>query len=195
MRVYAEPLRIYCLGTPDRALAEPADLVQGFFADRLARDDYFQGWKESGLRLRRWLMNGFGFYLKERRRERRKLGRERSLDEGAEPTGAEGVQAVEAAMDRAFAASVVKEALVETRRACEAKGQSLHWQIFHRHYYEGRPYAEFIGEHGLTPARAAEMARTAAAKFKAALRELIAGDGALESEIDAEIATLLEVCG
>lgn len=195
MRVYSEPLRVYCLGTPGRYLGEPEDVVQGFFADRLGRSEYFRGWKESGLRLRRWLMNGFGFYLKELRRERRKQGHEKPLDASSEPGDDDASSAsVETEMDRAFAVSVVRQALLDTRMACESRGQSRHWEIFYRHYYEGRAYAEMVSEYGLEPARAAELARTAATKFKSALRDLLAGDGALESEIDGEIESLLGIC-
>jgi len=37
------------------------------------------------------------------------------------------------------------------------------------------------------------MARTVAGKFRSALRGILASDGARESEIDAEIETLLEL--
>jgi len=195
MLVYADPLRVYCLGSSARELGEAEDLVQGFFADRLGRAAYFDGWRESGLRLRRWLMNGFGFYLKELRRERRRQNQSHPLEEAEEPSDGGSSQAVESEMDRAFAVSVVRQALEETRKACESKGQSKHWNIFYRHYYEGRAYAELTPELGLAPAQAAEMARTAAVKFKGALRDILASDGALESEIDAEIDSLLAICG
>ncbi len=194
MRVYADPLRVYCLGTPGRYLGEPEEVVEGFFADRLGRADYFRGWKESGLRLRRWLMNGFGFYLKELRRERLQQSHEKPLEESSEPGEGDFAAGVETEMDRAFAVSIVRQALLDTRRACESKGQSRHWQLFYQHYYEGRGYAELVKEHLVEPARAAEMARTAATKFKRALRDLLAGDGALESEIDEEIENLLGIC-
>ena len=196
MLVYAEPLRIYALGTRSGHLGDAVDLVQGFFADRLGRPGYFRGWRESGLRLRRWLMNGFGFYLKELRRERRKQGSEQPLEEEGAPPEVDGeVPRLAEEMDRAFAISVVREALQAGEASCRAKGQTQHWEIFRRHYYDGLEYASFVGEYGLAPARAAELARTAAGKFKSALRDLLARDGALESEIDAELDSLLEACG
>lgn len=195
MRVYADPLRVYCLGASAHTLGEPEDLVQGFFADRLGRADYFQGWREGGLRLRRWLMNGFGFYLKELRRERRKQNKSHSLDEASEPGDEEAFKGVESDMDRAFAVAVVRQALQDTRALCEARGQARHWEIFYRHYYEGHSYADFISEFELSAAQAAEMARTAATKFKGALRDILASDGAMEREIDAEIDSLLAICG
>ena len=38
MDVYAQPLKVYYLGSSFRTLGEPDDVVQGFFADRLARE-------------------------------------------------------------------------------------------------------------------------------------------------------------
>jgi hypothetical protein len=96
-------------------------------------------------------------------------------------------------MDRAFAVSIVREALLEAKRTCASKGLQKHWEIFYRHYYEGSSYADFIDEYGVDAAKASDMARTVAAKFRAALRDLIASDGALESEIDEEIGALLEI--
>ena len=72
METYAWPLRVYYLGTNSRWLGEPDDVIDGFFADRLARDSFLGDWRASGLRLRRWLINAFCFYLLELRR--RKLG-------------------------------------------------------------------------------------------------------------------------
>ena len=72
MNVYAFPLRVYYHGTPHRWLGEADDVIQGYFADRLAREDFFKEWLKSGLRLRRWLINGFGFYLKELKKKRRR---------------------------------------------------------------------------------------------------------------------------
>jgi hypothetical protein len=196
MQVYAEPLRVYFLGARDRSLGEPEEVVEGFFADRLGREGYFREWEASGMRLRRWLMNGFGFYMKELRREKRKDGRSREIDETNEPQSEDSAKQVEAEMDRAFAASVVREALRQARDACRDKGLSRHWDVFYKRYYEGLSYADFVKEYGIDADRASEMARTAAGRFRAALREVLASDGARESEIDEEIRGLLEAsCG
>ena len=42
MDVYARPLKIYYMGTSDRWLGEADDIIQGFFADRLAREDFLR---------------------------------------------------------------------------------------------------------------------------------------------------------
>jgi len=193
MGIYSGPLQVYCRGTGSFHLGEPDDIVSGFFADRLSRNDYFEGWKESGLRLRRWLMNGLGFYLKEQAREQRHAGASSRNETEMEASTPDNTAEVEADMDRAFAVSVVRLALAETQKTCDTKGLREHWRIFHKHYYDGLPYAEFTQEFGVGAARAAEMARTVAGKFRSALRGILASDGARESEIDTEIETLLEL--
>lgn len=195
MEVYADPLRVYFLGTPDRRHAEAEEVVEGFFADRLARGDFFDDWKMSGLRLRRWLMNGLGFYLKELRRARKRGNRSQALDEERDAPLEDSSKDVEREMDRAFAIAIVRQALGESRRACAAKGLERHWEVFYRHYYQGQGYGEFAPEFGVEAAKASDMARTAAGRFRDAMRDLLASDGALESEIDQEIEMLLEICG
>ena len=66
MRRYFEPLRAYAQGSGWRSLGESADLVNGFFASRLEQADYLLRWRDSGLPLRRWLMNGLLLHLHER---------------------------------------------------------------------------------------------------------------------------------
>ena len=65
MRRYFEPLRAYVKGSGWRGLGESADLVNGFFASRLAKGDYLLKWRDSGMPLRRWLMNGMLLHLHE----------------------------------------------------------------------------------------------------------------------------------
>jgi DNA-directed RNA polymerase specialized sigma24 family protein len=192
MAVYAFPLQIYFKGSSDRWLGEAEDVVHGFFADRLARRDFFADWQLSGLRLRRWLMNAFCFYLKELRRSRRKLAREEVLDETSRPGASPLEGDVAGELDRAFAVSVVRRALARTEEICRKKGLESHWGLFLKHYYEGRAYKDFAAARGLDEVRAATMVRTVAGKFRAALRETIARDGATESEINRELESLLD---
>ena len=62
-----------------------------------------------------------------------------------------------------------------------------------RHYHEGQRYDALAGEFGVSAARAAVMARTATRKFRSALRELVARDGAAPGDVEEEIRALLEV--
>lgn len=186
MARYAWPLQVYFMGTRDRWLGEPTDIVQGFFASRLAKSDFFANWSVSGLRLRHWLINAFCFYLKELHRARRKESRE--VAQAEEPTAGHGDPAK--AADRAFAINIVREALRQAQSQCEKEGLSAHWDIFLRHFYKSEAYADFAGDFGVDAPRAAVMARTARSRFNAVLRELLSRE-APNADPDAEILSLL----
>lgn len=188
MAVYDWPLRVYFMGSSERWLGEPEDVVGGFFADRLGRPEFLHDWRASGMRLRRWLMNAFCFYLMEVRRARARDRRAGELDK--EPVVFKG--SPEVAVDRAFRVSLVREALRSAQEACEKADLAQHWHIFVSHYLNGQDYSIISREFRVSPERAAVMARTAARKFRGAVRELLAGDGTPDQEVDQEILALIE---
>ncbi|MFO0005367.1 MAG: hypothetical protein ACK559_29995, partial [bacterium] len=56
---YFQPLCAYARASANlRALGEPAELVNAFFAARFTDDMYLARWISSGIPLRRWLANG-----------------------------------------------------------------------------------------------------------------------------------------
>lgn len=187
MTVYLRPLKIYFMGTSERWLGEPDDVVSGFFADRLARENFLDDWIASGLSLRRWLCNGFCFYLKELRRQKFRDGRAGELKD--DPVTFSGDP--EQAMDRAFVAEVVRVALAQAKEQCIADGLKDHWDVFEQHHCLGRAYQDIGAEMDIRPSRAAVMTRTATKRFREALRELIARDSA-HDDVDSEILALLE---
>lgn len=189
MTVYALPLRVYFLGTRARWLGDPDDIVAGFFADRLARPGFLDDWRRSGLRLRRWLMNAFSFYLSELQRGHRRDQR----TAGTVPDLAASDASPERLMDRAFGESIVTEALRVAQAECMAKELASHWGIFVRHAYDGVRYEAVAEEFGVSAARAAVMARTAARHFRKAVRDLLQSDGAEDGAVDDEIRALLEI--
>lgn len=190
MEAYAFPLTVYFRGTKDHWIGEPDEIVQGFFADRLARADFFDNWKSSGKRLRHWLINGFCFYLKERHRANRRDSK--ATGEMDDPVTESRIAED---MDRAWVMGLVRGALTEARALCDAQGLAEHWRIFEDHFYRGRSYERIEIESGIEPKRAAVMARTAARKFKQKLRELVRQDGVGEESIESEIRGLLEIAG
>jgi len=186
MRVYAHPLRVYLLGCSFRTLGEPDELVQGFFASRLSRQTYLHDWLRSGRPLRRWLIVGFLHYLHETARREKRWRAKVDGGRQATPNGAEE------AFHREAALAIVREAVRVAAERCEAAGQEEHWRIFVKHHLEGLAYDALPEEIAAAPRRASVMARTAASKLKAAMRELIAWPGASTDQIDAEIRALME---
>ncbi len=190
MEVYAWPLSVYFKGSSFRWLGDADDVVRGFFADRLSREEFFERWLESDRRLRHWLIVAFKHYLYETARAKRRDSRAGSMEgahESAEPDG-ETLRG----FWREMARSVVARAMDRAEASCAADGLMAHWVVFRRHMVDGASYSAIELETGTPPARAAVMARTACNRFRAALREGVAWPGANESDIDAEIASLME---
>lgn len=190
MTTYAEPLSNYYAGSSFRSLGTPADLVSGFFASRLAKEPYFERWIESGLPLRRWLINGFLFFLQEEVR-RRKANRLEALPErGMSEPQADAESATEA-FDRIWAAAMVRSAAGAARTRCEEEGFLRHWEMFESHFVGGRTYAELAEDFGVTNGQSASMVRTASIRFRQAVVDTLLRDGTTEDELDEEIARLM----
>lgn len=192
MDVYAHPLGVYYKGSSFRWLGEPDDMVRGYFADRLSREEYLEKWMHSGRQLRFWLIVGFKHYLLESARAKAKAERASLGQLESETSGDAGP---EEAFHRESARAIASEAFRLASSACSEAGQGEHWDVFMRHHLEGRGYAAVAAEMGMTPERAAVMARTASNKYRAALRELVAWPGASRDEVDDEIQSLLEAIG
>lgn len=190
METYTEPLGNYVAGSSFRSMGQPKDLVSGFFASRLAQEGYFERWIESGLPLRRWLINGFLFYLQEETR-RRKAERTEALPAtpSAEPAAADPNAAEQ--FDRLWAESMVRSAAGAARERCANEGFNTHWDMFERHFVGGLSYAGLSEEFSVTGGQAASMVRTASIRFRQAMVDLLLRDGATEEELDDEIARLM----
>jgi hypothetical protein len=186
MSSYAVPLERYLRGSSYRAAGEAKELVQGFLADRVTQTDFFARWMDSGMKLRRWLMNGFLFYLRETVR------RNQRAPQTLESDPSDDREAAHRQFEREWGLALVARALERARSSCERRGQRVHWEMLERHYLHGVPYATLIEEYGVTAKEAATMVRTAAGKLRRAFFDLLDRDGVPESEIDGEIARLME---
>ena len=183
---YAAPLERYLHGSSYRSAGNPHELVQGFLADRLPRAEFFVRWIDSDLPLRRWLMNGFLFYLRETVRK------EQRFPSLLETDLADDRQEAHRSFEREWGTALVERALERARKSCERRGQELHWELLVRHYLHGVPYATLIEVHGISAKEAATMVRTAAGKLRKAIFEQLDRDGIPECDIDSEIMRLME---
>lgn len=193
MQRYAGPLAVFVRGSSLARHGEPDEIVNGFFAARLSDEaalgDFLSKWSRSGMRLRRWLMNGILFYgqglARDRMRAQQRGGavapQELDRREGAAATG-------EIDFDRAWALAVVREATARAEQQLAAEGRALDFDIFRRHAIDGRPYAAFAQEVGKTEQQCAGATRLVAQRVRAHLAELLAEEGVPEREIDDEIA-------
>lgn len=190
METYAEPLGNYVAGSSFRSLGTPKDLVSGFFASRLAQPAYFDRWIESNLPLRRWLINGFLFFLQEELR-RHKSERADSLASTAIDEPRSNAETAVEEFDRIWAASMVRSAANTARERCVQEGFEKHWSMFERHFVHGVSYADLAVEFEVTGGQSASMVRTASIRFRQAVVDLLLKDGATEEELDDEIARLM----
>ena len=194
MERYAGPLAVFVRGSSLSRLGEPEELVNGFFASRLSDAAFLAGWSRSGMRLRRWLMNGMLFYGQGVARDRMRaaarggLVEPRELDEraGADVQG-------ESDFERAWALAVVREATARVEDAMRAEGRGVDFEIFKRHAIDGRPYAAFAREVGKNEQQCAGATRLVAQRVRAALAEVLREEGVPEAELDDEIARVRAV--
>ncbi|MGE3164610.1 MAG: hypothetical protein AB7O52_06880 [Planctomycetota bacterium] len=173
MEVYALPLQIYFRGHSLRDLGDAEDVVQGFFADRLDRGRFMPDWEASGMRLHRWLINGFNFYLKEVVREKVRERRYQALPADLDHCPTE--ERAELELERAYARSLVQRALSRAGSECTGKWDQ-HWRIFVEHEYHERPYRDLEPELEVTRERAAVMARVGKKRFRDVLLRLARED-------------------
>jgi DNA-directed RNA polymerase specialized sigma24 family protein len=191
MSVYAMPLEVYLRGSSFRRLGDPADVVEGFFADRLSREGFLADWLDSESRLRYWLIRAFRYYLLEQIRDARKRRPVTDSDECA--AAAAEVDDAETAFHREAALRIVAEAFRCAESSCREAGFDEHWRAFVLHHLEGRGFRDIAAALETTPPRACVMARTAASRFRTALRDMVAWNGADEAGIDREIESLMEL--
>jgi hypothetical protein len=192
---YREPLRVYFEGSSFARLgvqgltdfSEAEELVHGFLAGRLARAEFLTAWRRSGMRLRRFVINGFLFYLREQSRTaRRRRCREQRVDPADGGAGEDSVTE----FDREWALAVVREASDMTAARLTDRGRAKHWELFVRHFVDGVPYGDLVEPFGLTPSQAASVARDVAFELRRCLRLVLSRDGITEADLGPELALI-----
>ena len=192
MTVYAKPLQTYAraTGLAHSSQLESDELVNGFLASVLARQDYLKDWIGSGLRLRQWFRNGLHFHAKTMRRSSARVQAldEREAESIAVPDDADRL------LDHAWATAIVERVCDEVRLDLAKVGKSAHWDIFWQHHVEGVPYSQVVAHHGagLSEAQAASRAFEVASRLRERLSRLLIQDGAPSAEVSTELRNLME---
>jgi RNA polymerase sigma factor (sigma-70 family) len=174
------------------------DLTQRFFetavltgrvlvhADR--RKGHFRPYLKQSIR---------NFIVDERRRQARSIHpdvRPDTLDDGWDGL-AMARPGPDAALLRAWAQSLVAMAVARLQAHCEAHGQREHFELFARRYLsdpDRRPGWRQVGEaFGIDEKTARKRAETAARRFRALLRHLVASDIGSGHDTDAELQALI----
>lgn len=195
MRLYAKPLEIYFSATSFRALGAPSDIVAGFFSSRFSQPAWLADWRArhgiDQIPLRRWLLTSLNFYLHEELR-RQKRDRRSEQPDGGVPATRTSDESAERRFEREAARAIVGEALDRVRDEARAAGQSVHLEIFMRHFISQEPYETLAPGFGLSATQCAGYARTVAVKLRRALAEFLVREGADPNDIDQEIGRLME---
>jgi hypothetical protein len=188
MTRYREPLLAYARGSTLRTVAEPDELVHGFFVAFFERPDGMRRWAESGTRLRRWMMNGLVLHARGLRRDagrnRETAGLDAALGSPApSPTAEESFEA-------AWARSLLSDAATAVQAELVAEGRGNAWEVFARHIIDGRPDAECCPPLGYTFDDGRTVTRMVSIRIRRTLRELLLQEGTPEAEIGAELRAL-----
>jgi hypothetical protein len=186
----------YVRGARVSALGEPDDIVHVYFARNLGKPDYLARWLDSGLSLRRWLMNGVSAHIRTLWRERATHARRHEPLAGSARELASDTRGAERDFERAWIRATLGEACRRVQDALQdgrrPDRDAEVWRVFELHVLEGQPYRAILAAAGESPTRDGEerlavavrrVLRLVRAELKAILRE----DGVRESELDAEV--------
>lgn len=178
MEVYLEPLQAQVRARWRLSVEDAMDLVHGFFASRLSRDDYLERWLESDLPLRRWLWNGTCYHLKEVWRDRRRLATGWDLPDVAD----DRVPEPAANYDRACLLALSRAALVQAERRCREEGFGGHWELFAECRLGGSRISDAAARRGMARLSVVPMLRVPERRFREAFKGLLELEGVAVGE-------------
>jgi len=159
----------------------------------LSNSEYLKSWLTSGLRLRQWLRNGLHFYVHELRRQNAaQLGLHIGGQALSEEVLSEG-SAHDHEFERAWALAALDLAMKETKEELETRSRRDEWEMFWSHHVEGVPHVKIGERFQLSTAQVAQRAFAVGAQLRDALCRILRKDGALGSEIDLEVRSMMEV--
>ena len=193
MGSYLKPLIRYAYSLKNIEPADAEDLVHEFLTVRIRRPGYFKNWERSGRPLRRWLMNGFLFLMRDQRRtqaNRRRIEERLAREPGAD---IEVDDDAFTKFERLWTVNLVRQAIDETSQFCAENGLMEHWEIFRRHHIDGLPFRHIAKQREESPRRVARMSRTVVERLRRAIQKLLERDGVDSGAIGDEIQRLLKV--
>lgn len=200
MQRYARALTAYVSGPDFRRLGEPDDLVGGLFARVLSDDEFILRWRQSGLPLRRWLMNAMSFHCRgiarDRARERARTADGRAqgrISDGGLPEDLEADAArteASLAFDRAWALALLNEAYARLQDSLRKEGRATDDAVLRMHVMERMTYEQVADALGLSRQDCFNAMRRIAPRVRATLRELLRDEGVDESELGAQLELL-----
>jgi hypothetical protein len=191
MERYAGPLAEYVRRSSLRTAGDTDEIVNGYFVSTLAQDGYLERWLGTGVRLRRWVMNGLILHAKGIVRDRlRETGRLSQPTDTLDMDHAAPESDAVRAFDQAWAHRLIEEACSLAAERMAAEGRGRRFELFRRHVLQGRRSADVASELGFRPQETSAVVRSATQAVRQALRDLLAQDGVTERELDQEYREL-----
>lgn len=197
MERYTPALSAYASAVGLRNAGERDEVVGGFYAGPLADPSFFTRWRQSGMPLRRWLMNAVSFHCRSLRRDA-KRDRERDgriLRDGTPALPLLPGDGPDAAQefDRAWALAVVNECYARVQHELAERGRDEDDRILRMHLFDGMPYEEIARSIGRSRNECFNAVRRVATAVRAAVREVLREEGVPESGLDAAVAEIMRL--
>lgn len=195
MARYRTPLLAYATASSFRSLSSPEDLVHGFFAERLTDLTYLQSWRDSRMKLRRWLCNGLLLHMFDVAQRRRRDAR--AVDEAGKRAQQQRVDepAADLAFERAWARGVIERAAEATEMALRADGRHDAWRLFTRHVVDGLTQVAAGAEAGLSEGEAKARIRLVLRRLRDAVAADLVAEGVPLAQVQAETDAIVSVFG
>jgi DNA-directed RNA polymerase specialized sigma24 family protein len=197
MERYHGPLCAYVRTGAFARLGEPEDLVAGFFAKHLQGHDFLARWRTSGMPLRRWLMNAASFHCRGIARDRDRAAGRELLDPAGDGGMLDALPSSEPdaqrAFDRAWAVTLANEAHVIAQSDADERGRPDDYLVFRMHVVDRMGYEAIAQALGITTGQARHAAARVGERMRAAVRELLRGEGVRAEELDAEVGKLMRL--
>lgn len=190
MERYYEPLCIYVQSRSLVALGEPADIVGEFFARNPDSVEFLRRWRESGMPLRRWVMNAMALHCKGLIRDAGRAARRR--DDAADINEVSGDDArAERAFDRAWALSMASRAFAIAQADAELRGRSQDAVAFRLHVIDGLSHVAIARQLGITESQSSNACRRMSGRMREAIGDLLRQDGVPPEQLEQAISEVL----
>lgn len=190
MERYYEPLCVYVRAQPLIALGEPADIVGDFFARDVDAVSFLARWRQSGMPLRRWMMNAMALHCRSLARDAGREARrhDRAVDVGAV---AESGSRAERAFDRAWALAIAGRAFHIAQADAESRARPLDVLAFRLHTIDGLGHESIARQLGITESQSSNACRRISARMREAIADLLRQDGVPPAQLDAAVGEVL----
>jgi DNA-directed RNA polymerase specialized sigma24 family protein len=198
---YYAAIRAFIAALVRRMPDDADDLAQQFFETVVLSGRLFERADPHKGRFRPYLKQAIrNFLVDERRRDARTVQsdvRPDAVASGWDTIASETSPAPDEALLRAWGQSLVAIAVKRLEAACASNGQTEHYQLFARRYLRDPDHPpswrEVGAAFGLDEKIARSRAETAARRFRALLRDLVASDIGSEADVDNELHAVIAV--